>query len=88
MGLCIGKKILATPQMIWILYRVRCLLLVFWSQGRVLAATVNKRYSKEEVSITCYSLYDRFYLQEKKRRIPFFCYLFQYILFCKAKMVM
>lgn len=36
----------------------------------MLAATVNKRYSKEEVSITCYSLYDRFCLQEKKKANP------------------
>ena len=72
MRLCIGKKILATPQMIWILYKVRCLLLVFWSQGRVLAAMVKKRYSKEKVSVTCCSLYDSFCLKEtNKKANPF-----------------
>ena len=68
MRLCIGKKILATPQMIWILYKVRCLLLVFWSQGRVLAAMVKKRYSKEKVSVTCCSLYDSFCLKETNKQ--------------------
>ena len=54
-----GKKCFSIPQMILILYRISCLLLVFWSQGRVLAAMVNKD-SVEEVSITGYSPYDRF----------------------------
>lgn len=55
-----GKKCFSTPQMILILYRVSCLLLVLWSQGRVLAAMVNKKDSVEAVSITGYSPYDRF----------------------------